>query len=343
MMNAVEMCDVTKTFGPLVANHKVNFQVEEGEIHALLGENGAGKTTLMRILYGLYQADHGEIIVHGKKVAISSPDDAIKHGIGMVTQHFTLVQNLSVTENLLMSEKKGPFLNLAKGRERILKTAERFGIPIDPDAIVRHLSVGERQRVEIFKALFRNAKILIMDEPTAVLIPQEIDQLMETLQKLRKQGFSIIFISHKLNEVMTICDRITVLRDGNTIGTVNKRDVTQKDLATMMVGRETFGVVRDELNENAEKTILEVKNLSANDKKGHPALKDVSFEIKKGEILGIAGVSGNGQSELAQVLSGILKRPTGRSFIKGRKFQGPPLSRLSMLVLAGSRKIDTPA
>ncbi len=318
-MTAVEMRNITKTFGPLVANNDVNFVLKKGEIHALLGENGAGKTTLMRILYGLYQSDHGEITVNGTKVEISSPSDAIKNGIGMVTQHFTLVPTLTVAENLLLSEKKGFFLNLDFEHKHILEKAERFGIPIHPEALVRHLSVGEKQRVEIFKSLFRNATTLIMDEPTAVLIPQEIDQLMETLQNLKSQGFSIVFISHKLNEVMTICDRISVLRDGNMIGTVNKRDVTPKDLATMMVGRETFGVTRDKRSENGTEPVLVVKDLCANDKKGHPLLKNISFDIHAGEILGVAGVSGNGQSELAQTLSGILKTTSGSIIYKGKE------------------------
>lgn len=311
-MNAVQMISITKQFGQLVANDDVNFTLKKGEIHALLGENGAGKTTLMRILYGLYQADSGEICVNENKVRISSPSDAILNGIGMVTQHFTLVPTLTVTENILLSEKKGFFLNIEKNKKLIVESAEKYGLPIRPEMLVKHLSVGEKQRIEIFKALFRNAKVLILDEPTAVLIPQEIDQLMETLQKLKEQEFSVIFISHKLNEVMSICDRISVLRDGKMIGTVNKCDVTQKDLACMMVGRETFGVKKEPVSDKKSSPILSVESLCANDKKGLPALKDVSFEIPKGQILGLAGVSGNGQSELSQVLSGILKPKSGK-------------------------------
>ncbi len=310
-MSIVSMRNITKTFDTLIANNNIDFSLEEGEIHALLGENGAGKTTLMRILYGLYQADHGEIYVNSKKVDITSPSLAINNGIGMVTQHFTLVPTLTVTENLLLSEKKGLLLGLTEGKSRIISIAEKYGIPIQPDALVKYLSVGEKQRVEIFKALFRNARILIMDEPTAVLIPQEIDQLMETLLNLRKLGFSIIFISHKLKEVMSICDRISVLRDGCMIGTVNKHDITQKDLATMMVRTETFGVTRDHTIDVETNTVLCVEKINADDKKGHHALKDVTFDVKASEILGVAGVSGNGQSELAQVLSGVLKATSG--------------------------------
>lgn len=317
-MNAVEMVNIVKTFGTLKANDNVSFQLESGEIHGLLGENGAGKTTLMRILYGLYQADQGEIYVNGELTNISSPSDAIRNGIGMVTQHFTLVPTLSVIENLLLSEKKGALLDLKRSKAQIEKTAKEYGIPIQPDILVKHLSVGERQRVEIFKALFRKAKILILDEPTAVLIPQEIDQLIVTLKNLKDLGFSIIFISHKLNEVMSICNRVSVLRDGKMIGTANVKDVTQNDLARMMVGRETIGVSRESQEEENIETILKVENLSAYNKKGQLALNNISFDIKKGELLGVAGVSGNGQSELAQVLSGVLKSKSGAILFKGK-------------------------
>lgn len=318
-MNAVQMISITKQFGQLVANDDVNFTLKKGEIHALLGENGAGKTTLMRILYGLYQADSGEILVNENKVRISSPSDAILNGIGMVTQHFTLVPTLTVTENILLSEKKGVFLNIEKNQKLICETSEKYGLPIRPELLVKHLSVGEKQRVEIFKALFRKANVLILDEPTAVLIPQEIDQLMETLEKLKQQEFSVIFISHKLNEVMAICDRISVLRDSKMIGTVNKSDVTQKDLACMMVGRETFGVKKEPIESKKEEAVLHVDSLCANDKKGLPALKNISFEIRKGEILGLAGVSGNGQAELSQVLCGILKAKSGKVTFDGKE------------------------
>ncbi len=318
-MNAVQMISITKRFGQLVANNDVNFTLKKGEIHALLGENGAGKTTLMRILYGLYQADSGDILVNENKVRISSPSDAILNGIGMVTQHFTLVPTLTVTENILLSEKKGLFLNVDKNQKLIVETSEKFGLPIRPEMLVKHLSVGEKQRVEIFKALFRKANVLILDEPTAVLIPQEIDQLMETLEKLKQQDFSVIFISHKLNEVMAICDRISVLRDGEMIGTVNKKDITQKDLACMMVGRETFGVKKEPIEAKKKEAVLKVEKLCANDKKGLPALKEVSFEIHKGQILGLAGVSGNGQAELSQVLCGILKAKAGKITFDGKE------------------------
>ena len=310
-MDAVQMMGITKQFGPLVANNKVDFELRKGEVHALLGENGAGKTTLMRILYGLYKPDSGEIRVNGKPVQINSPKDAIANGIGMVSQHFTLVPPLSVAENVVLGFNPGMTLDPKQVNRDVEQAARKFGIDVNPSALVRHLSVGERQRVEILKALYRNINVLIMDEPTAVLVPQEVDVLFETLNRLRKDGFSVIFISHKLYEVMTICDRITVLRDGKCIGTVNKKDSTERSLARMMVGRDTFGVKRDS-EACGNKPLLKIQQINAKDKKGLLALKDISLEVCEGEILGVAGVSGNGQAELASVLSGTLKPESGK-------------------------------
>jgi simple sugar transport system ATP-binding protein len=218
-MLAVQMKGIVKRFGDLVASDHVDFDLEKGEIHALLGENGAGKTTLMRILYGLYSADAGEVLVNEKSVSIHSPKDAIQAGIGMVTQHFTLVPTLTVAENLALGDQKGFVLNLSEIEKSVAEASEKFGIPVKPQTLIRHLSVGERQRVEILKALYHGAKVLILDEPTAVLVPQEVDILFEALQRLQEDGLSVIFISHKLNEVMHICNRITVLRDGKSVGT----------------------------------------------------------------------------------------------------------------------------
>ncbi len=313
-MYAIEMKGITKRFGPVLANDKVDFELIQGEVHALLGENGAGKTTLMRILYGLYQEDEGEIIVNGQKSKINSPKDAIAQGIGMVSQHFTLVPPLSVAENIVLGFNPGVRMNPQVIEKKVKEASERFGVSVNPSALVRYLSVGERQRVEILKALYRNIQVLILDEPTAVLVPQEVDILFETLLRLRKEGLSIIFISHKLNEVMTISDRITVLRDGKFIGTVAKKDSSEKKLAKMMVGRETFGVTR-QLEEEIGKPVLQVKNITALSSKGLVALKNISFSVCKKEILGIAGVSGNGQSELGRVLSGILKPSAGQVFL----------------------------
>ena len=310
-MDAVQMVGITKQFGPLIANNKVNFELKKGEVHALLGENGAGKTTLMRILYGLYKADSGEIRVNGKPVQINSPKDAIANGIGMVSQHFTLVPPLTVAENVVLGFNPGVRLDPKLVNKNVEEAANKFGIDVKTTALVRHLSVGERQRVEILKALYRNIHVLIMDEPTAVLVPQEVDVLFETLNRLRKGGLSVIFISHKLFEVMTISDRITVLRDGKCIGTVDKKNTDERSLAKMMVGRETFGVQRDS-EACGGKPLLKIENITARDKKGLLALKDVSLEVCEGEILGLAGVSGNGQAELAAVVSGVLKPESGK-------------------------------
>ena len=310
-MDAVRMVGITKQFGPLIANNKVDFELKKSEVHALLGENGAGKTTLMRILYGLYKADTGEILVNEKPVQIHSPKDAIANGIGMVSQHFTLVPTLTVAENVVLGFNEGVRLNPGQVNKKVEEAAKKFGVDVKPDTLVRYLSVGERQRVEILKALYRNISVLIMDEPTAVLVPQEVDVLFATLDRLRKSGLSVIFISHKLYEVMTISDRITVLRDGKCIGTVDKKDTDERSLARMMVGRDTFGVQR-ESEQCGGKPLLKVQKVTAKDKKGLQALKEVSLEVCEGEILGVAGVSGNGQAELASVLSGTLKPESGK-------------------------------
>jgi len=312
-MNAVEMRGITKHFGTLVANRQVDFSLQQGEIHALLGENGAGKTTLMRILYGLYSADDGQIFVDGNLVDIRTPKHAIRAGIGMVTQHFTLVPTLTVVENVVLGHTSHFRLDLPALKQGVLQAAERFGIQVNPDALVGGLSVGERQRVEILKSLYRNARVLILDEPTAVLVPQEVETLFEALQRLRKDGMSIVFISHKLYEVMAICDRITVLRDGSVIGTVAKVDTDQSELAQMMVGRETLGVTRE--SQAAREVALKIENLSAMNDQGQQVLKNINLNVCHGEILSIAGVSGNGQAELSQVLSGMRKPSSGKIWI----------------------------
>ena len=319
-MLAVQMQGIIKRFGSLLANDHVNFELAEGEIHALLGENGAGKTTLMRILYGLYHPDEGEIRVKDQPVAIHSPKDAIQAGIGMVTQHFTLVPTLTVSENVVLGGS-GALLNPRQMQADVEAISQRYGIPVKPDALVRQLSVGEQQRVEILKALARNARVLILDEPTAVLVPQEVEVLFDGLNRLRKEGLSVIFISHKLYEVMAVCDRITVLRDGKLVGTVDKANINQTDLARMMVGRENFGVTRQGERAQGE-VLLKVENLSARGKKGLTALNSVSFEVQAGEILGVAGVSGNGQTELSQVLEGMLKPASGTMSVGGKDVTG---------------------
>ena len=320
-MVAVEMDGIVKRFGLVTANDHVNFSLEQGEIQGLLGENGAGKTTLMRILYGLYQADEGQILVNGHPVAIRTPKEAILNGIGMVTQHFTLVPTLTVAENVALGYTHGFLVNPQALQKEVGEAAEKFGIDVAPAALVRHLSVGERQRVEILKSLYRNARILILDEPTAVLVPQEVEVFFRTLQRLRANGMSLVFISHHLNEVMEICDRVTVLRDGKLVGTVNKADTTQTELARMMVGRETFGVTRQD-QAGAGTSMLRLENLEARDKKGLLALKGVSLDVHTGEVLGLAGVSGNGQAELSRVLSGMLKPSSGTVWVGEQNLTG---------------------
>ncbi|MDW8317604.1 MAG: ABC transporter ATP-binding protein [Anaerolineae bacterium] len=319
---AVEMRGITKRFGALVANDRVDFRLRRGQIHALLGENGAGKTTLMRILYGLYHADEGEIRVDGRPAAIRSPKDAIALGIGMVTQHFALVPPLTVAENVVLGYNPGVRLNLAAASQKVAEAAARLGIEVDPRALVKDLSVGERQRVEILKALYRNANVLILDEPTAVLVPQEVDQLFASLRRLQEHGLSVVFISHKLYEVMAITDQVTVLRGGQVVGTVNTAETTQAELARMMVGRSLAPVERTvpslATGSAARSPLLRLEGVSAVDNKGLPALKGVSLEVHSGEIVGLAGVSGNGQTELAQVLEGVRRPTAGRILVDGQ-------------------------
>ncbi|MBP9675111.1 MAG: ABC transporter ATP-binding protein [Anaerolineaceae bacterium] len=316
-MYAVEMNQIFKSFGPVKANVGVDFNLIEGEIHALLGENGAGKTTLMRILYGLYRPDSGDIIVNGEKVIINSPKEAIAAGIGMVTQHFTLVPTLTVAENIVLGHTTNKIIKQKEIESSVAEASKKYGIPVSPSTLVKDLSVGERQRVEILKALYRDAKILIMDEPTAVLVPQEVDVLFESLVRLVKSGLSVIFISHKLVEVMAVCDRITVLRDGHAANTVMKAETSQVELAKMMVGRETFGVQRQTQRENSN-PVYEVTDISLDGKLGLKTLDKVTFSIGVGEILGLAGVSGNGQGELTQVLTGLVKPTSGSIKIHGK-------------------------
>jgi simple sugar transport system ATP-binding protein len=319
----VSLRDITKRFGDLVANDRVSLDVQPGEVHALLGENGAGKTTLMRILYGLALPDSGTIEVDGTRVHIGSPRDAIAAGIGMVTQHFTLVGPMTVAENLALGRVAGKRLDRAAMRQRVLDTAAATGLPVDPDARVADLSIGQQQRVEVLKALSRDCRVLIMDEPTAVLVPQEIEALLATLRRLAADGLSIVFISHKLPEVRAISDRVSVLRRGQLVGTA-PGDTDERELARMMVGRPTFGVSRAAGAADATDAppALRVEGLSADGSRGLPALREVTLEVRPGEVLGVAGVSGNGQTELVEVLAGMRRPTAGRITVGDRDITG---------------------
>jgi simple sugar transport system ATP-binding protein len=303
---AVEMKDIVVRFPGVLANDHVNFTLKQGEIHALLGENGAGKSTLMNVLAGLYRQTAGSIRIHGEPVSFHSPKDAIARGIGMIHQHFMLVPTQTVTENILLGLNEPRFfMNLAAYNQKILDLQEQFGLRVDPTVKIWQLSVGEQQRVEILKVLYRGANILIMDEPTAVLAPQEIDELMNTMRSMVAQGKSIIFISHKLHEVAAVADRITVLRKGKvTAEGQSMEGVTKEDLARLMVGRDVVFTVHKTPRQPGE-VVLSMHDISAENDKGVPALRGLSLEIRSGEILGLAGVAGNGQSELAQVITGL--------------------------------------
>jgi general nucleoside transport system ATP-binding protein len=316
----LEMRGITKRFPGVVANDHVDFDLRRGEVHALLGENGAGKSTLMNILYGLYRADEGEIFVKGKRVVFHSAKDAIGAGIGMVHQHFMLIPVMTVAENIVLANeptKAHALLDFDAARERVRQLSETFNFAIDPDARVEEISVGQQQRVEILKALYRRADILILDEPTAVLTPQEAKELFEILGTLVREGMSVIFISHKLNEVLEIADRITVLRRGKRIDTVPREGATEEGLARMMVGREVLLRVEKPPAQTGD-TLLEVRDLQVSDDRNLPAVRDVSFSVRAGEIVALAGVEGNGQSELIEAITGLRRADSGDVVVGGR-------------------------
>ena len=314
----LEMRGISKRFPGVFANDHVDFEVESGEVHALLGENGAGKSTLMKILYGMYHPDEGEILLNGKPVTIASPTDAINLGIGMIHQHFMLVQTLTVAENVALGlpSSRGPLTDLDRVSKRILELAKIYSLKIDPDAYIWQLSVGQQQRVEIIKALYRGAALLILDEPTAVLTPQEVDELFVIMRQMVKDGHGLIFISHKLHEVVEISNRITVLRDGRKIGTRPTSEVTKQILANWMVGREV-GFAPDRGNVQQGECRLQLENVLCGSDRGTPGLRGISLELSSGEILGIAGVSGNGQRELAETITGLRKVTGGRVILEG--------------------------
>ncbi|MHC5857854.1 ABC transporter ATP-binding protein [Nostoc sp.] len=301
-MNYLRLNNITKRFGSFIANDDINLCVASGSIHAILGENGAGKSTLMNIISGLYQPDAGEIYLQEELIKISSPNEAIKLGIGMIHQHFMLVPQLTVTENIILGTDKTWRLNLQSKQQEIAALSQAYGLEIDPTAKVENLSVGAQQRVEILKVLYRRAKLLILDEPTAVLTPPEVESLIAILRQLAAAGNTVIFISHKLEEVMHLCDSVTVLRQGKVVATTSTSVTTRQQLATLMVGRE----VALQLNKSSilpAEIILSVQNLQVTDERNIPTVKNVSFELRAGEILGIAGVDGNGQRELADAIA----------------------------------------
>jgi simple sugar transport system ATP-binding protein len=320
---ALELRRITKRFGPVVANDAIDFELRRGEIHTLLGENGAGKSTLMNVLYGLHQPDEGEILLDGEPVKIHSPRQAIGLGIGMVHQHFMLVPVMTVAENLVLGSEphNGPLLDFKSAAARTRELSERFGLAVAPNAKVEDLGVGAQQRVEILRALFRGARVLVLDEPTAVLTAQEAQDLFRVLRSLKEDGTSIVFISHKLNEVLDISDRVTVLRRGKKIDTVDTAGATERSLARLMVGRDVLLRVEKQQRAPGE-AVLEVRDLEVSDDRGLPAVRGVSFEVRAGEIVGLAGVDANGQSELIEAITGLRKPDAGTIRVDGADITG---------------------
>ncbi|MCA9839485.1 MAG: ABC transporter ATP-binding protein [Trueperaceae bacterium] len=314
----ISLKNLCKRFGSLTANENVSLELYSGEVLALLGENGAGKTTLTKMLYGIYQPDDGEIFLAGSPVRFRSPADAIRGGVGFVSQHFSLVPSFTVAENIVLGREGAAILYKEALNNKVKQAAERFGLKLEPSALVRDLSVGEQQRVEILKALYRNCQLLILDEPTAVLTPQDVEKLFATLRHLQNQGLSVIIITHKLDEAMAISQRVAVLRLGKLVGVEATKKTSARELARLMVGRDTVPVTKN-LEHDAEKTVaLSAKNLTVKDKRGLTTLKEVSLELHKGEVLGIAGVAGNGQTELVDVLTGMREPESGSLSLNGK-------------------------
>ncbi|MCB0172147.1 MAG: ABC transporter ATP-binding protein [Anaerolineae bacterium] len=318
------MRGITKRFPGVLANDNVNFTVEKGEIHALLGENGAGKSTLMNMVNGLYRADEGQILLDGKPVKFSSPRDAIDNGVGMVHQHFMLVPTQTVAENLILGQKTPRFyINYKKLEQDIADLSQKFGLAVEPHAKIWQLSVGEQQRVEILKMLYQGAKLLIMDEPTAVLTPQEVTDLFKTLREMTATGHTIIFISHKLDEVVAIADRVTVLRRGRVESTVDGKSTSKAELARLMVGREVlFRIQKKPAEPTADALVID--SVSCENDRGLPALRNMSLTVRSGEVVGIAGVAGNGQTELAQVITGLRQATSGKVTVQGQDVTNQP-------------------
>ena len=325
MSVAVELRHISKRFPGVIANKDVSLKVESGSVHALVGENGAGKSTVMKILYGMQRPDSGEILVNGQQAQFRNPNDAIDAGIGMVHQHFMLADNFTVLENIILGSepKHGATIDFITARKKIVEMAQQYGLDIDPDILVEELGVGQRQRVEILKVLFRGARILIFDEPTAVLVPQEVDELFAALEGLRAEGMALIFISHKLDEVLRVADEVTVVRQGSTVAQVKSKDVTARQLAELMVGSElpkpsTVGHTR------REEITLALKDVCLPSTGGRDLLANISFDLHAGEVIGIAGVEGNGQAELVEVIMGL------RDYTGNIQFQGSSIDALSV-------------
>ena len=315
MSHVIEMLNIRKEFPGIVANDNITLQVEKGEIHAILGENGAGKSTLMSILFGLYHADRGTIKVRGKEVHIASPNDATDLGIGMVHQHFQLVQNFTVTENIILGMEGTFILDRKSAGKKIKALSEQYGLQINPDSVIEEITVGMQQRVEILKMLYRDAEILIFDEPTAVLTPQEIEELIQIMRNMVKEGKSVILITHKLDEIKAVADRCTIIRRGQLVEVVDVKSTSQAKMASMMVGRPVnFTVAKEEMTVGSP--VLQVKNLRVLNSKKIPAVKDFSLDVCAGEIVGIAGVDGNGQSELIEAITGLRTIESGTVLLK---------------------------
>ncbi len=315
---ALEVRNITKRFPGVLANDQVSLKLRKGEIHTLLGENGAGKSTLMNVIYGLYRQDEGEIFINGKEAEINNPHDAIAKGIGMVHQHFMLVPVFTVVENMILGHEvtKGPSLDLRGARRQIRQVSQDYGLEVDPDAVIEDIPVGVQQRVEILKALYRDAKILVLDEPTAVLTPQEVEDLFRIMRQLTDRGVSIIFISHKLKEVLAISDSITVMRRGQVVGATTPSETDENGLAAMMVGREVILSI-DKAPAKPGEVVLDVEGLTVLDERKVEVVRNVSFQVRSGEILGVAGVQGNGQTELVETLTGLRGKNGGTITLSG--------------------------
>ncbi len=349
----IEMVGITKTFGKVIANHDINLQVEKGEIHALLGENGAGKSTLMNMLSGIYTPDSGEIYLEGKKVSFNSPKDSIDAGIGMVHQHFKVIEVMTAAENVLLGQKGG-ILFKKEEKKKIAEISERYHLQVELDKVVNDMSVGEKQNLEILKVLYRGEKILILDEPTAVLTPQETEKLFQIMRRMKENGCAVLFISHKMNEVMEITDRVTVLRKGTTIKTLNTKETNPQELTELMVGHK-MDLSIERVEQERGDLALKVSDLTVVANDGHQKLKNVAFELYFGEILGVAGIAGSGQKELCEAIAGLQEVKSGEIMFKGENLAKltprkiielgihmsfVPEDRLGMGLVAGMDMVD---